>query len=113
MGNVKIPIGEMNTRVQLQNPALATDAGAAQKPTWSNLATVWSKWINAHGPETVTSDALKTVKRATVTIRYLSTVSERTAILLNSERWQVISMDDIQNLHEFIELVVEQAKGSV
>ena len=113
LGNQLIDPGEFRTRVLLQNSTLTTDPGGAQKATWSDLATVWSKWINAHGPETVTSEALKTVKRATAMIRFQSGVTERTSIVKDGERWQVISMDDIENRHEYISLVIELAKGSV
>ena len=113
IGNRITNPGELRTSVIVQNPTINTDAGGAQSTTWSNVATVWSKWLNAHGAEAVTSDALKAVKRATVTIRYLSSLTEKSALLKAGERWQIISIDDIQERHEYIELVVELAKGTV
>jgi len=105
--------GELRTPVTIQNPTVSKDAGGAQSTTWSDAAAIFAKWINAHGPEAATSDALKAVKRAVVTIRYLASVSEKSAVVKEGERWQVISMDDIQNRHEYIELVVELAKATV
>ena len=61
----------------------------------------------------MTSEALKAVKRATVLIRYQTGVSERTSIVKDGDRWLVVSIDDIQNRHEYIEMVAELAKGSV
>lgn len=113
MSDVKIPIGDMKTRVLLQNSAIMSDSGGAQSPAWTDLATVWCKWVNAHGPEVVTSEAMKAVRRATVTIRYLTGVTEKTSLVKDGERWQVVSLDDIQNNHEYIELIVESAKGTV
>ena len=105
--------GELRTQVTVQNPTVTRNANGAQVPGWADVATVFAKWVNAHGPEVVTSDALKTVKRATVMIRYLASVTEKSAISKDAESWQVISVDDIQNRHEYMELVVELAKATV
>lgn len=105
--------GDLRTLVLFQNPSQTMDAGGAQKPSWQDLESAYVKWINVHGLEAVTSQALKTVKRATVTRRYHAHVTERTSIIYNGERWQVISVDDIANRHEYMELIVELAKGTV
>jgi SPP1 family predicted phage head-tail adaptor len=105
--------GELRVPVTVQNPTVSQGSGGAQSTTWSTVGTLFARWKNAHGPETVTSDALKTVKRASVRIRYLSTVTEKSAILKDGERWQVISIDDINERHEYMELVVELAKATV
>lgn len=105
--------GELRIPVTLQNPTISTDAGGAQSNTWSTVGTLFARWKNAHGPEAVTSDALKAVKRAAVLIRYQSAVTEKSAILKDGERWFVISIDDIEERHEYMELVVELPKGSV
>ncbi|MEP7137853.1 MAG: head-tail adaptor protein [Chloroflexota bacterium] len=105
--------GEMRTPVLFQTTALAVDAGNAQSLAYTDLKTLYVKWINAHGPEAVSSDALKSTKRATVTCRYLSSINETVSIVKDGERWQVISIDDIQERHEYLELIVERAKGSL
>ena len=105
--------GELRVPVTLQNPTVSQGAGGAQSTSWSTVGTMFARWKNAHGPETVTSDALKTVKRATVRIRYHASVSEKSAILKDGERWQVVSMDDIDERHEYMELVVELPKATV
>ena len=105
--------GELRTKVQFDTPTFVTDAGGAQSVTWAKLDEPYVKWINAHGQEAVNSDAFKTTRRATVTRRYSASVTETTSILKDGERWQVISIDDIQNRHEYMELVVESVKGTV
>jgi head-tail adaptor len=105
--------GELRTPVQFQNPTVTKDAGGAQQVSWSALDTAYVKIVNAHGVEAVTSDTLKNVQRATWTRRYNASVTNLTSGLLNGQRWQVISVDDIQNRHEYMELVVERALGTV
>ncbi len=113
LGNRTTNPGELRTKVTFQNVNLTPGAGAFQTETYADLDTVYVKWVNAHGPEAVSSEALKVVRRATVTRRYRSDVGEKTVILKDGERWQVVSIDDIQDRHEYLELVVECAKGSV
>lgn len=105
--------GELRTRVTFYTVKIVKDAGGAQKNDWEFLDTVSVKWVNAHGQEAVQNNALKSTQRATVTRRYNPHVTPSTSLLLGSERWQVVSVDDIQNRHEYMELIVERAKGTV
>lgn len=105
--------GELRTKVLFQSPVITKDAGGAQIVAHVDLDSPLVKWINAHGPEAVSSDAVKATRRATVTRRYHSGVSESSSIVKDGLRWQVISIDDIQERHEYMELVVECAKGTV
>lgn len=109
--------GDLRTKVTLQAPTITTDSGAAQSEGWANFATnpdVYAKIVYAHGQESVSTDALKTTNRMTLTIRYRSDVNATHAVLLNGERWQFIGTpDDIQNRHEYLEIQAELVKGSV
>jgi len=105
--------GELRTSVLFQSSALTQDAGGAQVPAYTDLDTAKVKWVNAHGNEAVSADAAKSSQRATVTRRYHSAVDETTFIVKDGQRWQVISVDDIQLRHEYMELVVERVKGTV
>jgi SPP1 family predicted phage head-tail adaptor len=114
LGNRITNPGDLRTLVTIQNPTINTGAGHAQTVSWSDVETVYAKWTNAHGQDVLTSDALKAVLRATVLIRYNAAVTGRSAILKDGERWKVIgSPDDIQDRHEYMELVVELAKATV
>ena len=123
LGNRITNPGELRTKVTLQTPTLSTDAGGAQKETWANFASnpnVYAKIVFAHGLESVSSDAsgssyaLKTNSRMTLTIRYRSDVNATHGIVLNNELWKFIGTpDDIQNRHEYLEIVAERVEGSV
>jgi SPP1 family predicted phage head-tail adaptor len=104
--------GDLRTQVTLQSPSAAADSGGAQSLTWSNQGTAWAKWINAHGPESIQDGALQAQKRATVTIRYNASLTTSWALLKGSDRYEILSVDDIQERHEYMELQVRQMKGT-
>ncbi len=111
-----INVGEMRTQITLQSPTISQDAGGAQSQTYANVSSnpvVYARWINAHGTETVNSDALKSAQRATVTIRHRTDINETWRILKDSEAWQILSIDPVRDQRRFVELVVERVKGSV
>lgn len=116
MPNYIINPGEMRTRITLQVPTIVTGAGAAQHATYANVSTnavVAARWINAHGAEAVTSDALKSVQRATVTIRHRTDIQTTWRVLKNGEAWRILSIDPVRDQRRFIELLVEQVKATV
>ncbi|TRZ48832.1 head-tail adaptor protein [bacterium] len=108
--------GELRVPITLQAPSLAADAGGAQRPIWTNLANgdVLAKWVNVHGMEAwAVNQAGITVSAATVTIRYRADVTSRCSILKGSERWEIVSPDNIQERNEYLELKVKHVTGSV
>jgi SPP1 family predicted phage head-tail adaptor len=115
MANYPIQAGELRSRITLQVPTESKDAGGAQKVTFANATTnpiVYARWINAHGAE-VTQNATKSVQRATVTIRHRTDIKTTWRILKNSEAWQIISIDPVQDRGQWVELIVERVKGTV
>lgn len=116
MADYRVNPGDMRTQITLQTPTITQDAGGAQKNTWANVSpnpTVWARWVNAHGVEVVTSEALESVQRAVVTIRHRTDMNTTWRVLKSSEAWQIISIDPVQDKRRFVELIVERAKGSV
>jgi len=116
MAKYAVNPGDMRTQITLQSPTITQDAGGAQVTSWANVSpnpTVYARWINAHGLEAVTSEALKTVQRATVTIRHRTDINTTWQVLRNSEAWQIVSIDPVQDKRRFVEMVVERAKASV
>ena len=108
--------GEMRTSITLQTPTTTKDAGGAQVTTYANASTnpvVFARWINAHGQELVSSETVKAVQRATVTIRYRTDVQPTWRVLRGGVAWEVISVDPVQDKRRFVELIVERAQGTV
>jgi len=108
--------GEMRTRITFQSPTIVTDAGGAQSETYANVSTnptVWAKWVNDHGQESVSSEADKSIQRATVTVRHRTDILETWQVLNNNEAWKIISKDPVQGRNRWVVLRVERAKGTV
>ncbi len=106
--------GDLRTSVTIQTPTIVQGTGGAQTVSWSNLATVWSGWVHAHGSENLMAQAVQSQALATVRIRYRADVTEQCSILKGAERWQIIAPpEDIQELHEYMDLSVRLVKGSV
>ena len=108
--------GELRTPITLQGPTILTDGGGAQRAGWANLvdAAVKAKWINLHGAEVwAANQAGITVSAATVTIRYRTDVTTRCSILKGNVRWEIVSLDNIQERNEYLELKVKRSTGSI
>jgi SPP1 family predicted phage head-tail adaptor len=116
MAGLNIKIADLRTRVTFQQPTTTKDPGGAQVHGFANVATnptVWARWINSHGQEAVQSEALKSVQRATVTVRYRSDILPTWQLLKDDEAWKIISVDQVRDRNRWIELIVERAKGTV
>ncbi len=115
MNRYLVNAGDLRTTITLQQPTLQRDAGSAQSPVYANASTtptVKARWVNAHGQENAQT-AMKSVQRATVTIRHRDDVKTTWRVLKGDEPWNIISIDPVQDRNRWIELVVERAKGSV
>ncbi len=116
MADFVVNAGELRTVITFQQPTITKNAGGAQKETYANVATnptVRAKWVNDHGEESVTSDAGKSIQRATVTIRHRSDVLETWQVLKNNEAWKILSVDPVQGRNHWVVLRVERVKGTV
>jgi SPP1 family predicted phage head-tail adaptor len=116
MAEFTVNPGEMRTRITFQQPTIVTDAGGAQSETYANVSTnpiVWSRWVNDHGQEGVSSDADKSTQRATVTVRHRTDILETWQVLNNGEAWKITSKDAVQGKNRWVVLRVERVKGTV
>lgn len=102
--------GELRTAVSVQQRTVTADAGGHQVETWTTLATVWARWRNVHGSEAWVANAAQAEQPATVLMRYLAGVEPTCALLKGSERYAIVSIDDIQDRHEYLELKVTRMR---
>lgn len=117
MADLTVKISELRTRITFQEPTLTQDAGGAQVAGYANIAavpTVWARWVNDHGQESVTSGAEKSVQGATVTVRYRSDVLETWRILKDGVAWKIITPPDhVRDTNRWTVFRVELVKGTV
>ena len=116
MADLDLKISDLRTRITFQSPTVTQDAGGAQTAIYAIVTTnptVWSRWINAHGQEAISNDALRAAQRATVTIRYRSDIQPTWRILKDGEAWQIISIDHVQDRNRWTEMIVERVEGTL
>lgn len=109
-GKVSNP-GELRVPVTLQSRTLVTDSGGFQVPGWATIAVVMCKWTNVHGSEAWTAASVEADQPATVLIRYRSGLDPTCSVLKGSDVFEIVSMDDIQERHEYIELKVKRPRA--
>jgi len=99
--------GEFRTRVTLKQRTVTKDAGGFQKEALVTVATVWAKWVGVHGLEAWAANANNALRAATVTIRYRDDIDETWVASEGGDDYEIISIDDLQNRHDYLELKVQ------
>ena len=100
--------GELRTEIVIKQRTVTSGAGGFSSESYSTLGTVLCRWVNAHGAEVWAAEAVQALQPATLTLRYLSGVDTTCVVELNGVRYQVVSVDDIQNRHEWMEVKVQR-----
>jgi SPP1 family predicted phage head-tail adaptor len=103
--------GDLRVPVTLQKRTVTSETGGFQTPTWSNIANVWAKWVGVHGSEAWAAQSITAQAAATVTIRYRAGIDKTCAVLLGSDRYEIVSIDDIHMKHEYLELKVTRMEA--
>jgi SPP1 family predicted phage head-tail adaptor len=99
--------GDFRTRVTLKKRMVVEGTGGFQTPSLIPLAMVWAKWVNVHGSEAWAASSMNAMRAATVTIRYRDDIDETCVVVLDGNNYEITSMDDIQQRHEYIELKLQ------
>jgi len=103
--------GDLRVPVTLQRRSVSSDPGGFQTPGWSKIADVWARWENVHGMEAWAANTTQAEQAATVTIRYRPDVDPTCAVLKGGRRFEIVSIDDIQERHEYLELKVKATRS--
>lgn len=109
--------GDLRKPITFQSPTESKDAGGAQVQVYANIATnptVRSKWVYDHGQEGEQGNAIASIARATVTVRYRSDIDPSWQIMCDSVAWKIISPpENVQNENRWTVFRVERVKGTV
>ena len=117
MADFTINAGELRTRITFQAPETSMDLGGAQTLIYKNVPAnpiVWARWINAHGHESVTSDAFESVQYALVTVRHRTDIQTTWQLVKDDGSiWKIVALDPVQGRNRWIEMKIERTKGSM
>jgi SPP1 family predicted phage head-tail adaptor len=107
IGNQVTNPGDLNTKVTLYSRSVTTKKGGFQKPALTKIDDVWAKWTNVHGQEAWLASSVQARMAATVLIRYRNDIDPTCVVQKDSQYYEIVSPDDIQNRNEYIELKVQ------
>jgi len=109
--------GDLRTPIRIQHE-VTTGTGSFAAKTWYDLddtahaGTAYSipaQWVNVHGSEAWIADSVQAQLGATVTIRYRPGVTPACRVLLGSTVYQIVSLDNIRQRNEWLEIKVKAA----
>jgi SPP1 family predicted phage head-tail adaptor len=101
--------GELRTPITLYPRTITVGAGGFQIVAEGAGVDVWARWVNAHGyaAEVMMAQSGQATAPASVLIRYRAGVDTTWRVEMGGELYEVVSVDDIQARHEYIELKVK------
>jgi SPP1 family predicted phage head-tail adaptor len=102
--------GELRTQISLEPRTVSQDVGGFQTTGQGTAVLVWCRWTNVHGSEVWAAQAQQALRPATVVIRYLEGLDETWSVLKGTERYEIVSIDNIGERGEYQELKVQLAK---
>ena len=109
VGEKIINPGEIRTLVTIKTRSSTLDPGGFQVQTLTPIDTVRARWIGVHGQEAWAANSANALKAATVLLRYPRgyRINETMVISLDGDDYEIVSIDDIQLRHEYIELKLQ------
>jgi len=106
-------IGKLNKRVTIQSQSTSYDDAGQQVETWNTFATVWANIKHKSGSETIKSDAIASVVRASMRIRYLPGVNAGMRVMYGNTLYRIEAVLPHVEEKRYVDLVVEVINGNV
>lgn len=100
--------GELRTKITLKTRTVTQDAGGFTIPANAVIAKVWSRWNNAHGREMMEGLINQVDMPAIVLIRYRDDVNTACVVVKGNQTYEILSLDNIQERSEYLELRVKR-----
>jgi len=106
--------GELRTAVYVEKCIETQDQDGYPVRTWVNVFGEGQrrhcKWVNVHGTETYEAMRLGLREPATLTMRYSPLITQQCRIIKagDPEPYEIISIDDVENRHRWLEIKVQR-----
>jgi head-tail adaptor len=115
--------GELRTPIVVEAYTETQGGNMYAVKTWANVfgaeILYRVKWVNAHGAEVFEAMRLELNEPATLTGRYSALITKQCRILLAADSgkstadkeklyYEIISVDDVENRHEWLEIKVKR-----
>jgi SPP1 family predicted phage head-tail adaptor len=102
-------IGDLDRRITLQSYTETANAFGEKVPTWSTLATVWAGVMFKDGGERLITQKETVTADVIFTIRYRSTVSEKTRIVWDSVNYDILHIAEVDR-KRYLELAAQKVQ---
>lgn len=87
-------IGQLNTRVTIQQPTFVADSHGGRSVTWHALVTVWAKVAPITGREALLAQQMTAVLSTTVTIWFRDDITATQRVVVGTRTLQIESYQD-------------------
>jgi SPP1 family predicted phage head-tail adaptor len=107
--------GELRTPVKFIRIDRSKDADGYSVEVEVEVLKTNCKWVNVHGAEVFTAMQQQLREPATITMRYSPLINQKLIIYkgTDAEPYEVISIDDIENRHRWLEIKVQRTSEAV
>lgn len=115
----RVGAGELRTKIMVFEPAeSAQDSDGYSTNHAVNVfgegRHIHCKWVNAHGREVYDAKQAGVTEPATLTLRYTSKITPRGSICRDGDPapYEIISVNDVENRHAWLEIRVQRKAAS-
>lgn len=107
--------GELRTPVRFIRIDRGKDADGYSVEVEVEVLKTKCKWVNVHGTEVFTAMQQQLREPATITMRYSPLINQKLIIYkgTDTEPYEVISIDDVDDCHRWLEIKVQRASEAV
>ena len=107
--------GELRTPVKFIRIDRSKDADGYSVEVEVEVLKTNCKWVNVHVAEVFTAMQQQLREPATITMRYSPLINQKLIIYkgTDAEPYEVISIDDIENRHRWLEIKVQRTSEAV
>lgn len=107
--------GELRTAVKFTRIARIKDDDGYPTETEVEVIKTTCKWVNVHGSEVFTAMQQQLQEPATITMRYSPLINQKLTLYkgTDTEPYEVISIDDVEDRHKWLEIKVQRKTGAV
>lgn len=107
--------GELRTPIKFVAITRTTDAAGYPTETETEVLKTRCKWVNVHGSEVFTAMQQQLREPATITMRYSPLINQKLILYKGADPrpYGVISIDDVEDRHRWLEIKVQRKSEAV
>ena len=101
-------IGKFRHRLTLQEPTPSTDAGGARNVSWTKKTDLWADMRDLSATESSEDGKIAITRRARITIRYRSDISETMRFAVGTRRFNIRAILDKDGTRRLLTCLCEE-----